>query len=88
MADLVSAGYGQKFQNLFSAVNVTQANIPARTNAEYLGYGNWTDGAIAGTGVAFAVPVFVDPGTVVTNVSMIVGATGASLPTHSFAALY
>lgn len=90
MADLVSARSGQRDPRagFVGASNVTQSNIPARTNAEYLGYSGWTDGALASTGVAFAVPVFIDPGTVVTNVSMVVGATAASLPTNSFAALY
>lgn len=90
MADLVSGRYGQlnPLAQLIGISNASQSDIPARSNAEYLGFGSWTDGALAGTGILCVVPVPVDPGTVVSYVSIIVGGTGASTPTHQFAALY
>jgi hypothetical protein len=90
MADLSSARYGQfsPVQAALGVSNATQANIPARTNAEYLGLSTLTDGALATTGVLVAVPIPIDAGTVVSYVSMAVGGTGASTPTHSFAAIY
>ena len=90
MADLVSGLYGQQnpWQGIIGLQNAVQSNVPARTNAEYLGLSTITDGALAATGVAFAVPVPVDPGTVISYVSILVGGTAASVPTHSFAALY
>jgi hypothetical protein len=90
MADLVSGRYGQynPMQVLFGLSNATNPEVPARSNAEYLGWSTLTDGALAGSGVLCAVPIPIDPGTVVTNVSMLVGNTAASTPTHSFAAIY
>lgn len=90
MADLVSGRYGQynPFAACLGLSNTVQPDIPARTNAEYLGWSTATDGALAGTGVLCAVPIPIDVGTTVTYVSIIIGATAASTPTHSFAALY
>lgn len=91
MSDLVSGRYGQTAAMsavLGNLANVTQANIPARSNAEYLGWAGWTDGVTAAAGVAFSVAVPMDPGTVVTNISIVVGATAASTPTHGGAGLY
>lgn len=90
MADLTSGGYGQRspmWAALGLAANETQSDIPARHNLEW-GIGQWVDGALAGTGVACAVAVPMDPGTVITRVTAFIGATGASTPTHSFVALY
>jgi hypothetical protein len=90
MADLVSGRYGQ-YNPLIAMLGLTNAvnpEVPARSNLEYLGLSTLTDGALAATGVAYFVPVPVDPGTVISNVTIIVGATAASTPTHSFAALY
>ena len=70
--------------------NTNLANGPARTNLEFPVY----SGALADTaasltsGVLTAVPVPVDIGQLITKVSVLVGATAASTPTHSFAALY
>lgn len=90
MSDVTSGRYGQT--NPFAAIiglnNAAQSNIPARSNAEWFGYSTVTDGALAGSGVMCAVPVPIDYGTTVTYVSLIIGATAASTPTHQFAALY
>jgi hypothetical protein len=67
--------------------NVAQANVPARSNLEYP-VGNLSDGALAATGIAAIVPCPVDPGTVVSKVSILVGATAGATITHGFAALY
>ena len=65
---------------------------PCRSNIELPMYsGAMVDTASLGgttSGVAIAVPVPVDVGMTVTNVSFLVGATAASTPTHGFAALY
>lgn len=67
--------------------NVVQGNIPARSNLEWP-IGNLSDGALAATGIAAVVPVPVDPGTVVSKVSLLIGATAGATITHGFAALY
>src|SRR5207245_2170527 len=46
--------------------NVADPTYPARSNLEFLGLGNPTDGALAASGVGCAVPVPIDPGVVVT----------------------
>jgi hypothetical protein len=92
MADLVGGHYPQAFGlqavPFGNATNIAQSNVPPRSNLEYLSAGYLVDGAIAATGIQFAVPVAVDIGTTISAVTMYVGATAASLPTHSFAALY
>ena len=88
--DLVSSKYplGNAWQTLLNGLsNSVQGNSPVRSNAEW-GIGNWTDGAMASTGVLVAVPVPVDVGQVISGISFLVGATGASTPTHQFGALY
>lgn len=90
MADLVSGGYPQHspmWAALGNVSNETQANIPGRSNLEF-GIGQWVDGALAGTGVACAVAVPIDAGTVVKRITLFTGATAASTPTHAWAALY
>lgn len=68
----------------------SNATAPVRSNLEFPVY----SGALADTaasltsGVLTAVPVPVDIGQVVTKISVLVGATPASTPTHSFAAIY
>lgn len=92
MADLVAGRYGQInpwWTLLGQPVNAIQSDIPARSDLEYLGINTLTDTAAAltsGTVTIVAVPV--DPGTTVSKVSVLVGATAASTPTHSFAAIY
>ena len=94
-ADLVGAHYPLNgvFDSLYGqARNAAQANAPIRSNLEYLGLGGGlTDTAgttIAPSGVMIVVPIPVDIGTEVSKVSVLVGGTAASVPTHSFAALY
>ena len=90
MADLVSGRYGQynPFAAMLGLNNAANSSYPARSNLEYLGLSTVTDGALAGSGVAAVVPVPFDAGEVVTNVSIMIGGTAASTPTHSFAAIY
>src|SRR5690242_12616245 len=92
MADLASGRWPQT-NPLWSIIgqptNTVQSDIPARSNIEYLGLSSaWTDASLGSSGVMQAVPIPVDPGTVISKVSILVGATAASTPTHSFAALY
>jgi hypothetical protein len=80
-------------QALFGLVGqVAEANLPVRTNMEWpIASGPLVDTAgasVAASGVMAAVPVPVDVGMTVTKVSIFVGATAASTPTHNFAALY
>jgi hypothetical protein len=70
------------------AGNATQANVNVRSNMEWFGLGNITDGALAGTGVACAVAIPVEVGDTFTKVSLLVGATAEATGTHAFAALY
>src|SRR5450631_1169638 len=89
MADLVSGRFPQLNPwALFYGTNTVNGSYPARSNAEYLGLSDLTDTAIATTGVLTAVPIPIDPGAVVSKVNILTGATAASLPTHSFGALY
>jgi hypothetical protein len=92
MADLVSGRFGQLnpwWTLLGQPVNATQADIPARSDLEYLGISALTDTAAAlTTQTITCVAIPVDPGTTVSKVSVVVGATAASTPTHSFACLY
>lgn len=75
------------FTALMGVVNETQSNVPAYSNYNGM-WGNVTDGALGATGVAKAVAVPIDPGVTITHVSIIVGATAASTPTHGGAGLY
>ena len=95
MADLVSGHYPQSaaLQALFGAGGSSaQANVPIRSNLEWGVFSGAladTAGAsVAASGVAVAVPVPVDVGMTVTKISVLVGATAASTPTHGFTALY
>jgi hypothetical protein len=91
--DLVSSHYplSQALQALLGAGGQkAQGNLPIRSNLELPVY----SGALADTaasltsGVMTAVPVPVDVGMEVSNISVLVGATPASTPTHQWAALY
>jgi hypothetical protein len=68
--------------------NANQANLPVRTNAEYLGLGGIADIAIGATGVSLSVPVPVEVGDVITNISVLAGGTAEATGTHAFMALY
>jgi hypothetical protein len=74
---------------LLATFNGTQGNIALRSNAEWFGLANLSDqsGALA-SGVQTSVAVPVEYGDVITKINVLVGATAASTPTHSFAALY
>lgn len=92
MADLPS-GMFPKHSAMWNVLgrptNVVNTNYPARTNLEYTGIGGLADTAASlASGVMTAVMVPFDAGNVVSKVSILVGATAASTPTHSFAALY
>lgn len=90
-ADLVGAHY--QGQNPFDSLlgqqrNATQGNIPVYSNRYVLG-GDWTDAAASlVSGDMTIVPIPVDIGATITKISMFVGNTAASTPTHSWAALY
>lgn len=89
--DLVGAGYPTTYawSALFGGLsNFTQSNVPLRTNLEWFGLNAATDGALAGSGIGCVVPVPVDQGVPYTRVSLVVGGTAASTPTHQFAAIY
>lgn len=68
--------------------NASQGNIAIRSNAEWPALGNWTDGAMAATGVGAAVAIPVENGDTFTKVSILVGAAAETTGTHAFAALY
>lgn len=90
-ADLVSAGYptSNPLLSLLGSLanNGAQANLPAFTNLVY-GFGNPTDGALAASGVVTSVAIPVPAGATISKITILVGATAASTPTHGFAALY
>lgn len=92
MADLASARYPETnplWSILGQPTNVSNPSYPARSNLEYLGINGLVDTAASlATGVMTAVAIPIDSGTVVSKISVLVGATAASTPTHSFAALY
>ncbi len=90
--DLVAGRYGLTAA-IQSAIglptNAVQSNLPVRTNLEYTGINDLTDAAAAlVSGKLTYVPIPVDVGTPISKVSVLVGATAASTPTHSWAALY
>ena len=81
----LQALYGQQAGSL-------ESNAPIRSNWEWpVHSGAMADTASLGgttTGVSDAVPVPVDVGQTYSKISVLIGATAASTPTHSFAALY
>jgi hypothetical protein len=95
MSDLNAGRYPQShaLQAFFGATaESSQANLPIRSNLEFSVYsGPLVDTASLGgttSGAYVAVPVPVDVGATYSTVSIMVGATAASTPTHGFAALY
>jgi hypothetical protein len=91
MSDLVDGRYPQVdpfWSMIGQPVNATQSDIPAFSNYRAFGLGNPTDGALAATGVACAVPVPVDNGVIISKISILVGATAEATGTHAWAALY
>ena len=76
-------------QALFGQMaNVVNASRPCRSNVEYFGIGNPSDGALAATGVGCAVPIPWEPGDVVSKIRIMIGATAESGGSHAFAAVY
>lgn len=92
MADLVRGRHhltNPIWNWLGQLVNLTQSDVPARSNLDYgTGLALTDETAALASGVATAVPVPVEYGDVYTRVSVIVGGTAASTPTHSWAAFY
>ena len=92
MSDITSARFAQTnplWSILGQPTNVVNPAVPARSNVEYLGLTGLADTAASlVTQVMTVVPVPVDPGTVVSKVSVLVGATAAGTPTNTWAALY
>ena len=90
MADLVSGRYGQlsPFQALLGGLaGSVQANLPVRSNLEYLGYSGATDAAALVTNKLVCVAVPVDIGATYKTVTFHAGATAPTL-THNYAAVY
>ena len=90
MADLVSGSYAQynPWQSLVGqAGNSTQANLPVRSNVEYLGLASCTDAAALVTNKLVCVAVPVDIGVTYSKVTFVAGAT-APTTTHNYAAVY
>lgn len=90
-ADLVGAHYPEQY--LFDSIlgqqrNATQGNIPVYSNRATIGTGFTDASASLVTGDMCVVAIPVDIGVAITKVSMFVGNTAASTPTHSWAALY
>jgi hypothetical protein len=89
--DLVGGGYPviDPFTALGLPSNVAQGNIAARSNLHYGILGSLQDAAASlVSGDLTYVPVPVCVGDLIQTVTVLVGATGASTPTHQFAALY
>jgi hypothetical protein len=90
-SDLVSAAYplAYPFRKLTgNAGQIQQANRSIRSNMEWTGLANPTDGALAATGVGCAVPIPVEVGDRLSKITVLIGATAGGTLTHSFAALY
>lgn len=91
MSDLVRGRYPVTHsiaKLLGFAANATQGNVGVRSNLEWFGLANPTDGALAATGVGCAVPIPVEVGDTFTKISILAGATAEATGTHMFAALY
>lgn len=89
--DLVSGGYPltDPVACIGLGVNGKQVNLPARTNLHYGFLGSLQDASAAlVSGDLTYVPVPVNVGDPISTVTVQVGATAASTPTHSWAALY
>lgn len=89
--DLVSGGYPliDPFACLGLGANGVQSNVVARSNLHYGILGSLQDAAAAlVSGDLTYVPVPVCIGDAISTVTVQVGATAASTPTHSWAALY
>lgn len=91
MSDLVRGRYpvtNPLAKLLGMAGNASQGNINVRSNVEWFGLGNPTDGALAATGVGCAVAIPVEVGDTFTKISILAGATAEATGTHAIAGLY
>lgn len=91
MADLVRGRHhltNPIWNWLGQPVNATQSDVPVRSNLSYAPGLALTDGAALTAGTTTAVAVPVEYGDVFTKVTILVGATAASTPTHQWAGLY
>lgn len=90
MADLVRGKYPitHPFSKLWGTFNASQSDLAVRSNAEWFGLSGISDGALAATGVAAAVPVPVEPGDTFTKLRLFVGAAAEATGTHAYVALY
>ena len=70
------------------ASNLVQANIPPRSNQEWLGAPSADTAAALTTAVATSVAVPVEIGDVVSKVTVLTGATAAVAPTNAFGSLF
>jgi hypothetical protein len=100
-ADLVSAGYPTTFPlwsllgGTTSSSSATAAagsqiaapNYPARTNLHFP-FGGMAATAVPSSGGIYGAVVPVVPGDTITKMSVLVGGTAATSPTHSWMALY
>jgi hypothetical protein len=91
MSDQVSGRYHKTnpISSLLGGMaNVVSGQDCARSNLEWFGLANPSDGALAATGIACCVPVPVEPGDIISKVGILVGATAGGSMTHQFVALY
>jgi hypothetical protein len=91
MADLPSGKYGQlnpAYGLVGAQTNVANPNVPARSTFEWGVMGMLADNAAAASDAFLYAAVPVDPGTVVTKITVWAGNTAASTPTHQFGAIY
>lgn len=91
MSDLVRGRYPVTYPTaklLGLQPNVAQGNLAVRSNLEWFGLANPTDGALAATGVGCAVPIPVEVGDLISKISILAGATAEATGTHAIAALY
>lgn len=68
--------------------NGAQGNVPARSNTTYLGYVPVDTTAVLVSGSTTFVAIPVEPGDTFSTVTLEIGNTAASTPTHFSAALY
>lgn len=66
----------------------SQSNVPARSNTTYLGYVPTDVAAVLVSGSSTFIAVPVQPGDTIATVTLEIGNTAASTPTHLSAALY
>lgn len=90
MSDLIRGRYPatHPLSKLFASYNTTQGNVAVRSNVEWFGFSGISDGALAATGVAAAVPVPVEVGDTISAITIFVGGTAEATGTQAWAALY